>query len=143
MNKDTKQKYLKRKEEKAKKTSSYVNLSDDIALSIIEALRKKGINKTVFAKKLGKDMSIVSRWLNGQHNFTLKTIVDIENALNQKIILPVNKIQDTSLIKNHVTILNFDLSFDKNDFSKVTSSNISGKKTILTNSFNETLKFNT
>ncbi len=88
MNSKTKEKYLEFKRRKSTKVSTYVGLSDDIALSIINALKKANISKTEFAKKVGKDTSVVSKWLNGQHNFTIKTIVDIENALNQKIVYP-------------------------------------------------------
>lgn len=143
MNREIRKKYLERKAEKAKKISSYVDLSDNIAQTILDALKKAGINKTEFAKKLGKDTSVISRWLNGQHNFTIKTIVDIENALNQKIVLPTNRIQDATLLNKHVVMLSFDLNYNKNDFSKVLSSNVSGKKITLTNTYENTLIFNT
>lgn len=143
MNPDIRKKYLERKAEKAKKTSSYVDLSDNIALTILDALKKANINKTEFAKKLGKDSSVISRWLNGQHNFTIKTIVDIENALNQKIICPLNQIQSSKLLNKPVVMLSFDLTYSKNDFSKLVSNNISGKRVTLTSAYENTLIFNT
>lgn len=118
MNSKIKEKYLEFKKRKSTKVSTYVGLSDDIALSIINALKKANISKTEFAKKVGKDASVISKWLNGQHNFTIKTIVDIENALNQKIVYPTIKISKEDLINRPIVIMNFDL-LNKNDFSKV------------------------
>jgi transcriptional regulator with XRE-family HTH domain len=137
MNSKTKEKYLEFKRRKSTKVSTYVGLSDDIALSIINALKKANISKTEFAKKVGKDTSVVSKWLNGQHNFTIKTIVDIENALNQKIVYPTIKINKEDLINRPVLIMNFDF-LNKNAFSKVNrvKSN-SGKMITLSNSYTE------
>lgn len=143
MNQAIKTKYLERKAKKAEKTSNYVDLSDNIALSIIESLKKAGINKTVFAKKLGKNTSVISKWLNGQHNFTIKTIVDIENALKQKIVFPLNKIPDNESTNQHLIILNYDGIY-KNDFSKLINNETpSGKKFTLTNAYEDMLVFNT
>lgn len=143
MNPDIKKKYLERKAKKAEKTSTYVDLSDNIAISIMEALKIANINKTEFAKRLGKETSVVSRWLNGQHNFTIKTIVDIENALKQKIVFPLNKIPNTENLNQHLIILNYDGTY-KNDFSKLQNNEKpSGKKFTLTNAYGNTLVFNT
>lgn len=137
MNSKTKEKYLEFKRRKSTKISTYVGLSDDIALSIINALKKANISKTEFAKKVGKDTSVVSKWLNGQHNFTIKTIVDIENALNQKIVYPTIKINKEDLINRPVLVMNFDF-LNKNAFAKVNrvKSN-SGKTITLSNSYTE------
>lgn len=141
MNQEIRKKYLDRKKENAKKTSSYVDLSDNIAISILEALKKAKINKTEFAKRIGKDTSVISRWLNGQHNFTVKTIVDIENALNQKIVFTSNKINETKTIEKHIVVLKFD-SLYKNKFSKLTrEENESQKKVIISSAFKQTLTF--
>lgn len=141
MNPEIRKKYLDRKKENAKKTSSYVDLSDNIAISILEALKRANINKTEFAKKIGKDASVISRWLNGQHNFTVKTIVDIENTLNQKIIFTSNKINQTKNIDKPLVVLRFD-SIYKNKFSKLTrEKDNSEKKVLLSSAYKETLTF--
>lgn len=135
MNSKTKEKYLEFKRRKSTKVSTYVGLSDDIALSIINVLKKANISKTEFAKKVGKDTSVISKWLNGQHNFTIKTIVDIENALNQKIVYPTIKINKEDLVNRPLVIMNFDL-FNKNSFSKVNRANSnSGKMIKLSNNY--------
>ena len=137
MKSETKEKYLEFKRKKSLKTTTYVGLSDDIAISIINALKKANLSQSDFAKKVGKTNSVISKWLNGQHNFTLKTIVDIENALSQKIIYPTIKINKESLLNKPVVIVNFDLS-NKNSFSPVAKGNLyTGKKIKLSNLYTE------
>jgi len=141
MNSKIKEKYLEFKKRKSANVSSYVGLSDDIALSIIDALKKGNISKTEFAKKVGKDSSVISKWLNGQHNFTIKTIVDIENALNQKIVYPTIKVNKEDLVNKPLVIMHFDL-LNKNVFSKVNGTMKSNsRKTIKlsTNYTNQTI----
>lgn len=144
MDSKIKQRYLENKRKKKLKISSYVNVSDDIAISILNALAKVNMSRTEFAKRLGKQPSVISKWFNGQHNFTVKTIVDIENVLNQKIIFPANLIKQEDSITKSFIILNFD-SINKNDFSKLkkTKSN-KGEKVTLSSAYSiETMNFNT
>lgn len=65
----------------------YYRISLDIASQIAEILKKKGVQQKEFAKKLNKKESEVSKWLNGDHNFTIKTIAKIEDVLNEDIII--------------------------------------------------------
>ncbi|MFY7743465.1 MAG: helix-turn-helix domain-containing protein [Flavobacterium sp.] len=141
MNSEIRKKYLERKAEKAKKTSSYVDLSDNIALTILNALKEANLNKTEFARKLGKDTSVISRWLNGQHNFTIKTIVDIENALNKKIVLPMNKAEQATSFKSQTIIMSFGLNYNKDNFSKLIRNNSSSRNITLTDVYDKTLTF--
>ena len=48
----------------------------EFALSnrIYELMTARGLTKLQFAKALGKKPSEITKWLSGQHNFTLKTI---------------------------------------------------------------------
>lgn len=57
-------------------------ISDKIA----EALEKKGMTQKMFAKKMGKTETEVSRWLSGTHNFTIRTIARISSELGINMI---------------------------------------------------------
>lgn len=57
-------------------------ISDKIA----DALEKKGMTQKMFAKQIGKTETEVSRWLSGNHNFTLRTIAKISSVLGTNII---------------------------------------------------------
>ena len=57
-----------------------------IADKIDMILREKNISQKQFAKKMGKTEAEVSRWLGGTHNFTLRTIAKISDALGVKLL---------------------------------------------------------
>lgn len=57
-----------------------------IAARIDEILIRKGWNKTDFANAMGKTNAEISKWMSGQHNFTISTIAKIEATLEEDII---------------------------------------------------------
>lgn len=63
-----------------------VGFSFDIAKRIYDILKKKGWSKTDLAKATGKKTPVVTKWMSGTHNFTMRTIAEIEVALGEEII---------------------------------------------------------
>ena len=57
-----------------------------IAAHISDILKRKGWSKTDFANAMGKKNAEISKWMSGQHNFTLATIAKIEVVLGEEII---------------------------------------------------------
>ena len=57
-----------------------------IADKIDMILREKNISQKQLAKRMGKTEAEVSRWLGGTHNFTLRTIAKISDALGVKLL---------------------------------------------------------
>lgn len=57
-----------------------------IAAHISEILERKGWSKTDLATALGKKNAEISKWMSGQHNFTIATIAKIEAVLCEDII---------------------------------------------------------
>jgi antitoxin component HigA of HigAB toxin-antitoxin module len=54
----------------------------------IEALMKKyGYTKLQLAQKLGKRPSEITKWLSGQHNFTLRTIAQLSAFFGEPLVL--------------------------------------------------------
>ena len=62
------------------------DISFDISYRILKILERKGWSKTDLAKAMGKKESEVSKWVSGQHNFTVQTIAKIETVLGEDII---------------------------------------------------------
>lgn len=56
-----------------------------VAEQIKEALAERGLSKKQFAELMGKSPSEVSRWLSGQHNFTIAMLQEISDALGIEI----------------------------------------------------------
>lgn len=73
------------------KTSRFVSKSMSIGDEIIEALDKKKMTRKDLADKLGCSETLISRWLGGLQNFTLRTITSIEEVLEVDLILTTKK----------------------------------------------------
>ncbi|MDE5743881.1 MAG: helix-turn-helix transcriptional regulator [Bacteroidales bacterium] len=63
-----------------------LDMSFAIADKIDVILREKNISQKQLANKMGKTEAEVSRWLGGTHNFTLRTIAKISDALGVKLL---------------------------------------------------------
>ena len=68
------------------KLKSFVRISMDIATQINFYLNQKNLTQRDLAEKLGKKESEISKWLSGNHNFTIKTLANIEEAIGEEII---------------------------------------------------------
>lgn len=63
-----------------------VDLSFDIASEIDALMQERGLSKKQFADALGKKPSEVTKWLSGQHNFTIRTIAMLSSFFGKPII---------------------------------------------------------
>ncbi|MDE6806413.1 MAG: helix-turn-helix transcriptional regulator [Muribaculaceae bacterium] len=63
-----------------------LDMSFALADKIDSILREQNISQKQLAKRMGKSEAEVSRWLGGTHNFTLRTIAKISNALGVKLL---------------------------------------------------------
>jgi transcriptional regulator with XRE-family HTH domain len=52
-----------------------------LATRIAEAIQKKGWSKKEFAQRINRKPSEISRWLSGSNNFTVDTLLEIEELL--------------------------------------------------------------
>lgn len=58
-----------------------------LAAKIADAIKDKGWKNKDLLKALNKDNpSIITKWLSGTHNFTVETLVELENALDVKLL---------------------------------------------------------
>lgn len=63
-----------------------VNFSFMIVDRIQDILEERGLKQKDLADMLGKKESEISKWMRGTHNFTIDTILTIQNALGQPIL---------------------------------------------------------
>lgn len=68
------------------KTRESVALSFRIVDRICEILEEKGLKQKDLAVRLGKSEAEISKWMRGTHNFTIDTLVSIEDALEAPIV---------------------------------------------------------
>lgn len=63
-----------------------LDMSFALADKIDMILREKNISQKQLAKRWARTEAEVSRWLGGTHNFTLRTIAKISDALGVKLL---------------------------------------------------------
>jgi transcriptional regulator with XRE-family HTH domain len=62
-----------------------------LAAKIANAIKAKGLKKSEFAEILGKQPSEISKWISGTHNFTVDTLIDIEQVLSIQLLDTKNR----------------------------------------------------
>lgn len=63
-----------------------ISWSFAISDKIAGILEEQGMTQKMFAKKMGKSETEISRWLSGTHNFTLRTLSKISAVLGADMI---------------------------------------------------------
>lgn len=62
------------------------DLSFQISDRIYELMQERGLSKKQFADALGKRPCEVTKWLSGQHNFTIATLSMLSSFFGQPVI---------------------------------------------------------
>ena len=63
-----------------------VDLEMSISTRIYELMTQRGLSKAEFARSIGKRPCEVTKWLSGQHNFTVATLAMLSTFFGQPII---------------------------------------------------------
>lgn len=112
----------------------FVDLYADIVVRINQLLREKGITKKELANKLEKKPSEISKWLNGEHNFTLRSLAKLSAELGEPLLeVPKRKVQTEFVEDGFICRVHTFVSYSK------VEANIDGKTWQLveeTNQFN-------
>ena len=62
-------------------------LSFQISNRLDFLMKEKGLSKKQFADAIGKRPSEITRWLSGEHNFTISTLAMLSSFFGQPIII--------------------------------------------------------
>lgn len=77
-------------EERRKKVDPEIRKSVDLSFQIVDRIHdilvSKGLKQKDLATLLGKSEAEISKWMRGTHNFTIDTLVSIEDALEAPIV---------------------------------------------------------
>lgn len=63
-----------------------VDLSFEISDRIDFLMHEKGLTKKQFADAIGRRPSEITKWLSGQHNFTIATLVMLSSFFGRPIV---------------------------------------------------------
>ena len=64
-----------------------MDLSFAIATRLDALIKGKGLSKKEFAEAIGKRPSEVTKWLSGQHNFTLRTLAMLSTFFGETLVV--------------------------------------------------------
>lgn len=80
----------------------FVDHSFDVVNKIHELLEKQGKTQRDLANLMGKKESEISKWMQGTHNFTLKSLSKIESVLGENLIEILT--EDKVVVKKRVAV---------------------------------------
>ena len=63
-----------------------VDLEFAISNRINELMVQRGLTKLKLAQALGKRPSEVTKWLSGQHNFTIRTLLTLSDFFGESLV---------------------------------------------------------
>ena len=70
----------------------FVSLYAKLVIRINQVLKEKGITQKSLAQSLDKSPSEIHKWLNGDHNFTLRSLAKLEAELGEPLLeVPARK----------------------------------------------------
>lgn len=84
--KDIRNKYREMIKQVPPEIKEEIDLSFAISNKIDTLMRERGLSKKQFADELGKRPSEITRWLSGQHNFTVSTLAMLSSFFGKSII---------------------------------------------------------
>ncbi|MDE5645052.1 MAG: helix-turn-helix transcriptional regulator [Muribaculaceae bacterium] len=84
--KDIRNKYREMVGQVPDQVKEEINLSFAISNKIDALMHERGLTKKELADKLGKRPSEITRWLSGQHNFTVSTLAMLSSFFGKSIV---------------------------------------------------------
>lgn len=93
-------------DETPKDVEIFVRWYADLTIRINRLLREKGLSQKDLAEALGKQPSEISKWMNGGHNFTLRSLAKLQAELGEELltISTVNPFSRTFHKEAHFTV---------------------------------------
>jgi len=100
----------------------FVDWYADLVVRINQLLRENNISKKKLAEKMDKKPSEISKWLSGEHNFTLRSLAKLSVELGEPLLeVPKKKTQTEFVEDGFICRLHTFVSYTKID------TNTSGK----------------
>jgi transcriptional regulator with XRE-family HTH domain len=82
-------------------TKIFVRWYGDLIVRINEILNEKGWTQKELSERLDKKPSEISKWLNGEHNFTLKSLAKLQAELGAEILEVPHKKKTVAFIDGY------------------------------------------
>lgn len=94
----------------------FVRLRADIVVRVHRILEKRGFTQKQLADLLEKHPSEISKWLGGEHNFTLRSLAKLEAELGEPIVLVPDSPRFERHISQKIAVRNSETKIPHHDF---------------------------
>ncbi len=94
----------------------FVDWYADLVVRINQLLQENDINKKELAEKMDKKPSEISKWLSGEHNFTLRSLAKLSAELGEPLMeVPKKKAQTEFVVDGFMCRVHTFVSYTKLD----------------------------
>ena len=113
-----------------KEIEIFARMYGDLVVRINSLLKEKGLTQKELAEQLNKKPSEISKWLKGEHNFTLRSLAKLEAEFGEPILyVPKTKsFTSTGFVKTSFTVHRNTWSVNGIDYSKFTGTKVKPNK---------------
>ncbi len=96
----------------------FVDWYADLVVRINQLLRENKISKKELAEKMDKKPSEISKWLSGEHNFTLRSLAKLSAELGESLMEVPKRQPYASFISGYSRSVHTFVVFKKNEPAK-------------------------
>lgn len=105
-------------DETPKDVDLFVHWYTDLLVRINQLLREKKINQKELAEKMDKKPSEISKWLNGEHNFTLRSLAKLSVELGEPLLEVPKRSTEPNFINGYTRSVHTFVSYKKRSSNK-------------------------
>ncbi len=96
----------------------FVDWYADLLVRINQLLRENNISKKELAEKLEKSPSEISKWLSGEHNFTLRSLAKLSAELGEPLMEVPKRKPHAAFISGYSRSVHTFVVYKKNEPAK-------------------------
>ena len=100
-------------DETPKDVDLFVHWYADLLVRINQLLREKNINQKELAEKMDKKPSEISKWLKGEHNFTLRSLAKLSVELGEPLLEVPKRSSEPSFISGYTRSVHTFVAYKK------------------------------
>lgn len=98
-----------------KEVEIFVDWYADIVVRINQLLSENKISKKELAEHMDKNPSEISKWLGGEHNFTLRSLAKLSAELGEPLLEVPKRKPQTAFINGYSRSVHTFVAFKKNE----------------------------
>lgn len=91
-----------------------------LASKIEDAMKAKGWNKTKLLKAMKqKNASVATKWFSGTHNFTIETLIELQDILGVNLLNTSNNAEKEVVIQYNLVVQQSQTNYHSTDLGRI------------------------